>query len=297
MKRGTQMINVAIIDDEQLAVDNLKYILSRFPDLNIVGAYTDIDDFMDCLAKNHVQLVFMDIEMPETNGLELASLVTEKYKNIEIVFATAYNQYAVEAFEVSAIDYILKPLSISRITKTIEKIRQRIPKEEEKEKNVFIKCFGGFEIYINNNLIPFKLSKAKEVLAYLINSMGKSLGWMTIADDVWPDSYDDKKLMNNFHVASFSLRTFLNENGISEIFDYSRNLYRVDTTKFTCDYLQLNEVYQEYRKTKKILVPPATFDTGEYLEDLPYVWSIPTAEKCANMIEELNRAYKKSITN
>lgn len=286
------MINVAIIDDEQLAVDNLVFMLSKFEDVKIVGAFTDSDELFKCLRNNDINLIFMDIEMPEVNGLTLATQVTEEFKDIEIVFATAYNQYAIQAFEVSAIDYILKPLSINRITKAIEKVKRRIPLVNDKDKKVFIKCLGGFEIYIDDKLINFKLSKAKEVLAYLINSYGKSLGWMSIADEVWPDAYDDKKLMNNFHVACFSLRTFLNENGISELFDYSRNLYRVDTTKFECDYIKLNEVYQEYRKTKEVIVPPATFETGAYLEDLPYLWSIRNAEKVEDMIYELNKAYK-----
>lgn len=286
------MINVAIIDDEQLAVDNLKFMLSKIEDVNIIGGFTDSDELFKCLRNNEINLIFMDIEMPEVNGLTLATQVIEEFKDVEIVFATAYNQYAIQAFEVSAIDYILKPLSSSRIKKAIEKVKRRIPVVNTIEKRVFIKCFGGFEIYIDDKLINFKLSKAKEVLAYLINSYGKSLGWMTIADDVWPDSYDDKKLMNNFHVACFSLRTFLNENGISEIFDYSRNLYRVDTTKFECDYIKLNEVYQEYRKTKVVTVPPATFETGEYLEDLPYLWSIRSQEKVVDMIDELSRAYR-----
>ena len=137
------------------------------------------------------------------------------------------------------------------------------------------------------------MSKANDVLAYLINGQGKSLGWMSIADEVWPDSYDDKKLMNNFHVACFSLRTFLNENGIADVFDYSRNLYRVDVEKFECDFLKLHSVYNEYRKTKNVTINPHTFKTGEYLEDLPYIWAYPMAEKVEKMIDELDRAYKR----
>ena len=287
------MINVAIIDDEKLAVDNLNHILTQFDELNVVGAFTEIEDLQSCLKENSIDLIFMDIEMPEINGLNLAAMIIEEYKNIEIVFVTAYNQYAVQAFEVSAVDYILKPLSIPRITKTIETIKRRLPKEAAGNK-VFIKCFGGFDIYINDKLVNFKVSKAKEILAYLINSMGKSLGWMTIADDVWPDAYDDKKLMNNFHVASFALRNFLNENGISEIYDYSRNLYRVDITKFDCDFIKLNNVYTQYRKDKTIEENPVVFDTGEYLEDLPYSWSFPVAEKVEKMIYELRRAYRNN---
>ncbi|MFA5542421.1 MAG: response regulator [Bacilli bacterium] len=294
------MIKVAIIDDEQLAVDNLSYILSDFKDIEVVGRFTDSTHLMNFLKETQVHLIFMDIEMPEVSGLELAEQVNSLYSEIEVVFATAYNQYAIKAFEVSAIDYILKPLSKARIEKTIENVRKRLTHKIDRSQEapkVFIKCLGGYEIYINGVVTPFKVSKAKEVLAYLINSMGKSLGWMTIADDIWPDSYDDKKLMNNFHVASHSLRTFLNDNGISDIYDYSRNLYRIDPDKFECDFLQLHNVYNEYRKTGEILVPPATFDTGEYFEDLPYLWSYSMADKVEKMINELLHAYNRNKKN
>lgn len=280
------MINVLIIDDEKLAIDNLKYHLSKFTKLNIIGGFTDVDEFMKCLQEEDIQLVFMDIEMPEINGLELAEKVYNNYPNIEIVFATAYNQYAVKAFELNAIDYILKPISRKRLETTIERITEKIPLQN-KEKKVSIHCLGGFDIYIDDELIPLKLSKAKEVLCYLINKMGRSVGWMSIADDVWPDVFDDKKLMNNFHVASFSLRNFLKENGINDIFDYSRNLYRIDPTKFECDLFKLHDVYREFKETNKITIHPEIFKTGELFAGLSYLWSFDMADKVEEMISEM----------
>lgn len=289
------MIKVIIIDDEQLAIDNLTYILRDFKDIEIVATFTDSLNLLDYLKTNTADLIFMDIEMPEITGLELASMVSENNKDIGIVFATAYDQYAIKAFDVSAVDYILKPLSKSRVEKTVDKVIKRINGivKGGSKPNVQIKCLGGFEIFIDGKQIPFKVSKAKELLAYLINAQGKSLGWMTIADDLWPDTFDDKKLMNNFHVASYSLRTFLTEKNIIEIFDYSRNLYRVDITKFECDFIKLHEVYNEYRKTKQVTIPPAIFDTGEYLEGQPYTWSLAMADKVDGMVSELLAAHKK----
>ncbi len=289
------MIKVIIIDDEQLAIDNLTYILRDFKDIEIVATFTDSLNLLDYLKTNTADLIFMDIEMPEITGLELASMVSENNKDIGIVFATAYDQYAIKAFDVSAVDYILKPLSKSRVEKTVDKVIKRINGivKGASKPNVQIKCLGGFEIFIDGKQIPFKVSKAKELLAYLINAQGKSLGWMTIADDLWPDTFDDKKLMNNFHVASYSLRTFLTEKNIIEIFDYSRNLYRVDVTKFECDFIKLHEVYNEYRKTKQVTIPPAIFDTGEYLEGQPYTWSLAMADKVDGMVSELLAAHKK----
>jgi|SRR5690554_2154956 len=280
------MINVVMIDDERLAINNLTYHLQEFSQLNIIGGFTRVDELWECLEKENIQLIFMDIEMPEINGIELAAKVFAKYPKIEIVFATAYDHYAVEAFEINAIDYILKPISKTRLKTTVQRIIDGSVLKPA-EKKIYISCLGGFEIYVNEKLIPFKLSKAKEILAYLINKMGRSVGWMSIADDVWEDILDDKKLMNNFHVASFSLRKFLKENDIEEIYDYSRNQYRIDTSKFKCDLFELHRVYEEFLKTKKVITNPQIFRTGELFAGLSYIWSFDMADKVEEMISEM----------
>lgn len=282
------MINVAIIDDESLALYNLTRYISDYDELNVVGAFTNPDEFLDCLDNNKVQLVFLDIEMPQINGLDLASKVIQNYPDVEIVFATAYNEYAVNAFELNALDYILKPVSQNRLSKTIEKVTKKIPVANKD--NVRIRCFGGFDIIIDEKIIPIKSAKAKEILAYLVHNEGKSLGWMPIADEVWPDAIDDKKLMNNFHVACYALRSFLSENGIESIFEYSRNLYKIDVTKFSCDLYELFDTYKHYKKTKEIIRHPSDFETGEYLENLNYMWSYGMADKVNKMIKELKKA-------
>lgn len=284
------MINVVNIDDEELAVYNLANYLSKFSEINLIGSFTKISDFLDCLRNNEVHLVFLDIEMPELNGLELAAKLIEEFPTIQIVFVTAYNEYAVDAFELEALDYVLKPINEERLQKTIEKVLKKFPNDSFK--SVRIRCLGGFEIIINDKVVPFKYAKAREVLAYLIHNQGKSLGWMAIADEVWPDTYDDKKLMNNFHVACFALRSFLSENGISEIFEYGRNLYKIDESKFTCDYFELLETYKHFKKTKELLHHPSDFETGEYFENQNYVWSIGMADKVSNMIKDLKKANK-----
>ena len=94
--------------------------------------------------------------------------VIELYPKIQIVFVTAYSQYAIEAFELNAIDYCLKQVSKVRLERTIDKIKERMPQDPQTK--VFIRCFGGFDIYVNGKLLNFNLSKAKELLAYLVNN-------------------------------------------------------------------------------------------------------------------------------
>lgn len=101
-------LNCAIIDDEPLAVALLVSYVKKTPFLNLVGAYNSAVQAIKDISENDIQLVFMDIQMPELSGIEFAKILP---KDTKIIFTTAYNQYAIESYQVNAIDYLLKPIS------------------------------------------------------------------------------------------------------------------------------------------------------------------------------------------
>lgn len=101
-------ISCAIIDDEPLAVELLKSYAEKTPFLELQGAYGSAVEAMRVLRDNPVDLLFLDIQMPELSGIEFARIVPE---NTRIVFTTAFQQYAVESYKVKALDYLLKPIS------------------------------------------------------------------------------------------------------------------------------------------------------------------------------------------
>ena len=101
-------INCAIIDDEPLAAGLLKSYAEKTPFLHLVGTYGSALEAMKHLRENPVQLLFLDIQMPELSGIEFAKVLPSETK---IVFTTAFQQYAIEGYKVSAIDYLLKPIS------------------------------------------------------------------------------------------------------------------------------------------------------------------------------------------
>lgn len=101
-------LNCVIIDDEPLAVDLLKSYVDKSPYLHLVGAYNSAVQAIKDITEKSIQLVFMDIQMPELSGLEFAKIIPPDTK---VIFTTAYNQYAIEGYKVNAIDYLLKPIS------------------------------------------------------------------------------------------------------------------------------------------------------------------------------------------
>lgn len=118
------MIQVLIVDDEPLARESLTAAILKDGHFQIVGFATNGKEALQKIKELKPAVVFLDIEMPIKNGLETASDLTKLSRPPLIVFATAFNQYALEAFEANAIDYVLKPTDPQRLTKTLKRLRE-----------------------------------------------------------------------------------------------------------------------------------------------------------------------------
>lgn len=117
------MIKVLIVDDEAPARSRLARMFSAFPDLKVVGEASNGLEALQAAQTLSPDLVFLDIEMPELNGLEVAEAWGGK--GPEVVFVTAYSEHALKAFELSAVDYLVKPVAPERLAETVERIRRR----------------------------------------------------------------------------------------------------------------------------------------------------------------------------
>ncbi|MCA0931744.1 MULTISPECIES: LytR/AlgR family response regulator transcription factor [Lutimonas] len=119
-----------IIDDERLAREEVKRALSNYPEFEVLGEAANADEAIVLIEKLQPDLLFLDIHMPEKSGFDLLEELTMVP---EVVFTTAYDQYAVQAFEVNALDYLVKPLREERFAMTIEKIKAGFSKPEVKK--------------------------------------------------------------------------------------------------------------------------------------------------------------------
>lgn len=117
-----KMLKAYIVDDEPLARDELKYLLNRTKVVEVLGESDGIDTAKADIQELKPDVIFIDIELDEENGLSLAKDIGSFEHTPAIVFATAYDEYALQAFEASAFDYILKPIDEKRLQQTIEKI-------------------------------------------------------------------------------------------------------------------------------------------------------------------------------
>ena len=122
-------LRVVIVDDEALARQELQYLLEDIGDIDVAGAGRNGIEAVELIRTHKPDVVFLDVQMPGLDGFGvLKKLIEKKVSLPQVVFATAYDQYAVRAFEVNAVDYLLKPFDRSRVAQTIDKARARLPK-------------------------------------------------------------------------------------------------------------------------------------------------------------------------
>lgn len=130
------VLKVLIVDDEMLARDELKYVLQKTKEVGVIEEADCVEDALEKLMDSKPDLVFLDIQLSDDNGFEIANILKKMKNPPAIVFVTAYDQYALQAFEVDALDYILKPFDEERIAQALKKYKKRQQSETEKKQGL-----------------------------------------------------------------------------------------------------------------------------------------------------------------
>lgn len=131
-------IRTVIVDDEPPALGQLEYLLSKFEDVELAAAVDSGPEAPDVILREQPDLVFLDIEMPGKNGFQVLNEVMAQQHPPLVVFATAFDEHAIRAFEENTVDYVLKPISVQRLAKTIERVRALLdrPSREDDVRNL-----------------------------------------------------------------------------------------------------------------------------------------------------------------
>jgi DNA-binding LytR/AlgR family response regulator len=116
------MIKVILVDDERFALDELEFLLKKYDGIEIAATFDDPVSALEEAKNIKFDAAFLDIDMPVINGLNVARDLIESYPNIKIIFVTAHDDYAVKAFDLNAIDYILKPIEKDRLDRAVERL-------------------------------------------------------------------------------------------------------------------------------------------------------------------------------
>ena len=132
--RATATITTVVVDDEQLACDELSYLLKDFPEIEVMATGSNGLEAVDLIQQMEPELVFLDVHMPGLDGIGVVRRLRERGVDLpHFIFVTAYDQYAVEAFRLEAMDYLLKPVDKGRLAETVERARRAIQEKKSPE--------------------------------------------------------------------------------------------------------------------------------------------------------------------
>ncbi|MDP5275270.1 response regulator [Chengkuizengella axinellae] len=214
------MLKVMIVEDELPILGLMERVIQENKHLSIIGGYTNPAEALDHFLSKKPDVVFLDIEMPKMNGLDLAEKMLKVNENIQIVFTTAYQQYALDAFKVHAVDYLLKPITpeaINRITNRLIKTHNLLmgkPENADENERVSIYCFGTFEVRTTSgSVIKWPTKKTEELLAYFLMNSNQTISKWKLVDLFWSDM-DESRAIHNLHNTIYLLKKALKENGI-----------------------------------------------------------------------------------
>ena len=173
------------IDDRRSVVNMMLRLLEKIdPEGEHIGT-TEPDKALKVLREKEVSAVFVDVEMPKMNGIELAKRMQEIDPEVNLIFITGYQEYMPDAFELYASGYLMKPMDEEDVRKSLEHLRYK--NGRIKTSAVKVQCFGNFEVFVNNVPMLFHRSKSKELFAYLIDRKGAVCTNDMIIGNLWGD--------------------------------------------------------------------------------------------------------------
>ncbi len=140
-------MKAVLIDDERLARQELKSLLSAYPEIEIVGEANNSETAIESIKLLKPDVIFLDIQMPGKNGFELL----EEISGVpEVVFVTAYDEYAIRAFEVNALDYLLKPVQSNRLAETVKKILNKENSDKQESKELSLPLNDNDQVFVKD---------------------------------------------------------------------------------------------------------------------------------------------------
>jgi len=284
-----------IVDDEPLILQRFEKMLKELQIFKDIVCFHDYESLNFYSKRHTIDVAFLDIEMPEKNGVMLAQELQSKHKNIKIVFITGHDRYAVKAFEIYALDYIMKPITRERLHNTIQRLMQNMTIETTNSPTIetsILNCLGELH-YVNhgkNKKIPlekWRTKKAKELFLYLVHNRNKVINRDTLIELLWPET-DLEQARVNLYSAIYQIRRTIHAYEMNVNITRVNDGYKLDLQNILIDV----DLFEQAAATLPKEICSDTLDTyiaflslytGDYLIDMDYWWSEGERNRLQNL--------------
>ncbi len=251
-------MRIIAVDDEKLALESLVSAISEALPEEMPMAFRKGNEALEMIRQTGCDIAFLDIRMRNISGLALAKQIKEIAPHANIIFATGYSEYSLEAFRLYASDYLLKPVTPEQIRTAMQNLRNPV---KVSERRIRIQCFGNFEVFADGVPVHFLRSKSKEILAYLTDRQGAACTMGQLMTVLWEEGPDTISRKSNLRNAISDLKQTLAALGGEDVIIKNRNSISLNCDAVSCDYFDfLNSVPYAVNRYR-----------GEYM--LQYSWA------------------------
>lgn len=241
------MIKVIHIDDERPALRGMAHMLKDYSCVDILGQYIDPYEGLEKVKEIKPDAVFLDINIPQLKGTDIASQILEESPDTVIIFVTAYEEYAIQAFELRATDYLLKPVAKERLKRTIDYLIEIKMKREDTplHEQLHIDTLGKLSIYFQGKEpIKWRTEKTKELFAFLLHHHGKEVSKDYIVDRLW-NGVEVKRAYNQLYNGIYYIRKTLHDYGVKPISIQIKGRYCLTLKEVEVNHMSLIEGYSQ----------------------------------------------------
>ena len=246
------MIQTIVVDDEWYSLIEICDLAEKTGIMSVEGRFQNGADALREAERIHPQAAFIDIEMPEMDGLTLAEKLLETDPDIKIVFITGWSEYAVSAFELNALDYIMKPVNKVRFDKMVKHLQYELSAQKpDGTAALTIRCFEKFEALGNGMPIVWRRAKAEELFTLLVLNANTFVPKDIILENLWPHC-ERKKAIPILQTSVYTIRNVLSDCRESVRLTYANGKYGLSlSSDVICDYQTVRNAVEQFHAGDK----------------------------------------------
>lgn len=284
-------MKVIIIDDEKAMHLIMTKMLGKLPDIEVIGCFSDTSEASLFVKEHDVHVAFVDISMPQENGMQFAERMAMQHPDLHIIFVTSHKDYALDAFELSALDYIVKPVSMERIERSMSRARavhrfSETTQSEPVANPVQIFALGGLEVRTANGSVKWISRKSAELFGFLLLYRGRIVSRARIIADVFSDM-SPKNAETYLNTSIYQLRKALEPHGLKSIIQSDPDGYGVSLADVSIDYVEFEERLKQHDVMDASNLAPLLETEMLYVGDLfgekGFRWALYDMERLSDL--------------
>lgn len=293
-------MRVLLVDDEKSMLIIMNRLLSRMEGVAIAGSFQYGVDAIDWLRSERADIAFIDIQMAGEGGIALAKQLQAIRWDLKIVFVTSHKEYTLDAFELGAVDYIVKPVVYERLEQTIQRIvRERqlaAASEDDTANRLTVNVLGGMTVLSRHGDVKWISGKSAELFAYLLMQRDRGASRDRIVDELF-DGMPKRKADVYLNTAVYQLRKVLKLHGLREAVVSLNDRYKLHLAAVVADFIvfedRLAALGDITDSNYKLACELDKLYAGDLFGEKSYLWSLADKERLSNLYTSFSRRLGK----